>query len=56
MGLRNLLGGRKKGDSDGTASERDVKSQPRSGKGRACMYGHPVPRGKKMCEHRHWVG
>lgn len=26
------------------------------GGSRVCQYGHSVPRGKKMCEHRHYVG
>jgi hypothetical protein len=25
-------------------------------KQRVCHYGHPVPKGKKMCEHRHYIG
>ncbi len=25
-------------------------------KKRTCLYGHEVPKGKKMCEHRHYVG
>lgn len=25
-------------------------------KQRTCFYGHVVPKGKKMCEHRHYVG
>jgi hypothetical protein len=25
-------------------------------KQRVCPYGHPVPKGAKMCEHRHFIG
>lgn len=28
----------------------------RRGKARVCQYGHPVPKGAKMCEHRHYIG
>ncbi len=46
----------RKKNSESTESQPPTKPEPKRGKGRVCMYGHEVPRGKKMCEHRHWVG
>lgn len=55
MGLRDRLGGGKKEKESGAASQ-PQRSQGKQRGGRSCMYGHPVQRGQKMCEHRHWVG
>lgn len=58
--MRDLIGGGKKNSDEGpqskAASQPAAKPAPKRGRGRLCMYGHVVPRGKKMCEHRHWVG
>lgn len=51
MGLLN-----RKKNAESTASQPAAQAEPKQGRGRRCMYGHPVARGKKMCEHRHWVG
>lgn len=51
MGLLN-----RKKNSESTQSQPAEKPEAKKGRGRVCMYGHAVPRGKKMCEHRHWVG
>lgn len=56
MGLRDRLGGGKKDSESASASQPAAKPEAKRGRGRLCMYGHEVPRGKKMCEHRHWVG
>lgn len=53
MGLRNKLGGGKKDEAEASSQQ---ATPPAKRKGRMCMYGHDVARGKKMCEHRHWVG
>lgn len=53
MGLRDLFGGRK-GSESGTSAGAD-NSGGKSSR-RTCPYGHPVPRGAKMCEHRHYIG
>lgn len=61
MGLRGLFkglfrsgGGEGKATGGGGGGGGGSKSSGRSR--RQCMYGHDVPRGAKMCEHRHWVG
>lgn len=58
MGLRSRLGGGNKKESTdrGPAPAASPEPAKRGRGGRQCMYGHAVPRGKKMCEHRHWVG
>lgn len=56
MGLKNLFGGKK--DSGGGPDSKAMGSAESSSRrgSRMCMYNHEVPKGKKMCQHRHWVG
>ena len=57
MGLRGLLKGLFGGSGGGGGKDSGAKSKGGGGRSRRqCMYGHDVPRGAKMCEHRHWVG